>query len=152
MVQQLMKWKKKVHIQSFLRKELLKGGNAAITQLLNLLAIRDVSANADVLKACLDRPYDLIKECWNVLKCVEMLTMCWKFFVSICTNGASTYIGCNDSFLARVVEVHSKLYWVFARRWFGHLVKTLQRPVNKFGICLTDIKTKTLLKRGKKWK
>lgn len=62
MVQQFMKWKKKAYIQSFLRKEFLKGGNAAVTQLLNLLAIRDVSANADVLKACFDKYFDLIKE------------------------------------------------------------------------------------------
>ena len=77
MVQQFMKWKKKAYIQSFLRKEFLKGGNAAVTQLLNLFAIRDVSANADVLKACLDRPFDLIKEYRidnNVLKifCLDL--------------------------------------------------------------------------------
>lgn len=73
MVQQFMKWKKKAYIQSFLRKEFLKGGNAAVTQLLNLLAIRDVSANADVLKACFDIYFDLIKENSindNVLKMV----------------------------------------------------------------------------------
>ena len=82
---------------------MMKGGNAAFTQLLNLPDVRDVSANTNALKAYLDKPFDLIKE-----HCINDNVL--EKLVSICTNGASTNIRCNDSLLARFVEEHSKLY------------------------------------------
>ena len=51
----------------------MKGRNPIVTQLLNLPDVWDVSANADVLKACFDKYFDLIKENSiddNVLKMV----------------------------------------------------------------------------------
>ena len=37
-------------------------GDPSVTNLLNLPDVRDVSANADALKAYLDRSFDLVKE------------------------------------------------------------------------------------------
>ena len=56
------KEKKGVYIQSFQREEFMKVGNPAVTLLLNLPDVRDVSVNADALKAGLDRSFNLIKE------------------------------------------------------------------------------------------
>ena len=49
------KEKKGVYIQSFQKEEFMKGGNPTVTLLLNLPDVRDVSVNADALKAGLDR-------------------------------------------------------------------------------------------------
>ena len=51
-----------VYIQSLQREEFMAGGNLTVTPLLNLPDVWDVPANADVLKACLDRFFDLVKE------------------------------------------------------------------------------------------
>ena len=47
---------------SFQRDEFMKGGDPTVTQLLNLPYVWDASANADALKDCLDRSFDLIIE------------------------------------------------------------------------------------------
>ena len=47
---------------SFQRDEFMKGGDPTVTQLLNLPYVWDCSANADALKDCLDRYFDLIIE------------------------------------------------------------------------------------------
>ena len=47
---------------SFQRDEFMKGGDPTVTQLLNLPYVWDASANADALKDCLDRYFDLIIE------------------------------------------------------------------------------------------
>ena len=49
------KAKEGVYIQSFQREEFIKGGNLTVTKLLNLPDVRDVPANADAFKVCLDR-------------------------------------------------------------------------------------------------
>ena len=54
------KEKEGAYIQSFQGEEFIKGRNPTVTNLLNLPDVRDVSANAHVLKACLDRTFDLI--------------------------------------------------------------------------------------------
>ena len=90
------KEKEDVYIQSFQRGEFMKGGNTTVTLLPNLPDVRDVSVNADALKACLDRSFDLIKEHYmdnNVLK---------KFNLKI-----KFILGCNDNLFTRLVEEHS---------------------------------------------
>ena len=92
------KEKEDVYIQSFQRGEFMKGGNTTVTLLPNLPDVRDVSVNADVLKACLDRSFDLIKEHYmdnNVMK---------KFNLKI-----KFILGCNDNLFTRLVEEHSHL-------------------------------------------
>ena len=54
------KEKEGVYIQSFQREQFIKGGNPTVTQLLNLAEVQGVSANADELKSCLDRSFELI--------------------------------------------------------------------------------------------
>ena len=77
--------KESVYIQSFQTKEFIKRGNQTVIKLLNLPDVRDVSANTDVLKACLDRPFE---------KNTESMTMYW--FILIFTDGASTNIVINE--------------------------------------------------------
>ena len=64
----------------------MRGGNPTVTPLLNLHDVRDVSANTDELKACLDRSYDLIKE-----HCMGDSVL--KKSILICNDTASTNIG-----------------------------------------------------------
>ena len=100
------KEKEGVYIQSFQREQFIKGGNPTITQVLNLAEVQGVSANADELKSCLDRSFDFIKQfCGGD----DML----KKFISICTDGASANIGCNDSLFTRLAEEHPHLipFW-----------------------------------------
>ena len=80
----------------------MNSGNPTVTQLLKLRDVRDTSANADALKNCLDRSFDLITEhCMgdNVLK---------KNYYR-----ALTSIGCNDSLFTSLIEEHSHLipFW-----------------------------------------
>ena len=100
------KEKEGVYIQSFQREQFIKGGNPSVTQLLNLAEVQGVSVNADELKSCLDRSFDLIKQfCGGD----DML----KKFISICTDRASANIGCNDSLFTRLAEKHPYLipFW-----------------------------------------
>ena len=78
----------------------MKGKNATVTQLLNLRHVRDVLANADALKACPDRSFDLIEE-----HCMDDNLP--KKFISICTNGSLTNIGFNDNLFTHIAEEHS---------------------------------------------
>ena len=102
-------WKRKgrcLYSVIFSRKQFIKGGNPTVTQLLNLAEVQGVSANADKLKYCLDRSFDLIKQfCGGD----DML----KKFISICTDGASANISCNDSLFTRLAEEHPHLipFW-----------------------------------------
>ena len=74
--------------------------------MLDLAEVQGVSANADELKSCLDRSFDLIKQF-----CGGDDTL--KKFISICTDGASANIGCNDSLFTRLAEEHPHLipFW-----------------------------------------
>ena len=114
--------KKGVYIQSFQREEFMKGGNPTVTLLLNLLDVRDVSVNADALKAGLDRSFNLIKE-----HCIDDNVL--KNFTSNYTDRASTNIGCNDNLFTRLVEEHSHLipFWYIAHQ----LELAIKKPVGK---------------------
>ena len=114
--------KKGVYIQSFQREEVMKGGNPTVTLLLNLLDVRDVSVNADALKASLDRSFNLIKE-----HCIDDNVL--KNFISNYTDRASTNIGCNDNLFTRLVEEHSHLipFWCIAHQ----LELAIKKPVGK---------------------
>ena len=73
----------------------MKRGNPTVTELRKLPDVQDVSTHGNVLKTCLDRSFDLIKEhCMydNVL----------KKFILICTDGTSTNLGCNNSLFTRI--------------------------------------------------
>lgn len=104
------KEKEGVYIQSFQREVFIKGGNPTVTQLLNLAEVQGVSANAAELKSCLDRSFDLIKEACGD----DML----KKFISICTDGASTNIGRNDSLYTRLAEENPHLisFWCIVHK------------------------------------
>lgn len=50
------------YIQSYQREEFKKGGNPTVTQLINLIDVRDVSPSTCTCEAFFDRYFDLIKE------------------------------------------------------------------------------------------
>ena len=81
---------------------MIKRRNSTVAKLLNLSDVRDVSANVDALKACLDISFNLIIE-----HCMDENVL--KKFISICTDGASINIGCNGSSFRGLVKEHSHL-------------------------------------------
>ena len=80
--------KEGVYVQWFQRDEFLKGGDPTVTQLLNIPDVQDVFANADALN-CLNRSFELLKEHCNNESILDK-------FISMCTDGASTNLGCNN--------------------------------------------------------
>ena len=100
------KKKKGVYIQAFQKDEFVKGGDPTITRLLNIPDIEEVSANADALKNSLDKSLTLLNQ-------HSLDENVFKRFISICTDGASTNIGCNDSSYTHLLIEHPHLiaFW-----------------------------------------
>ena len=95
-----------MYIQAFQKDELVKGGDPTITHLLHIPDIEEVQADADALKNCLDKSFALLKQ-------HSLDEDVLKKFISICTDGASTNIGCNDSLCTRLLIEHPHLiaFW-----------------------------------------
>ena len=71
-----------------------------------------MSANANELKACVGRSSDLLKPF------PEDMNKLMEKFISMCTDGASTNIGCNDSLLTLLLEEYPHLvsFWCICHK------------------------------------
>ena len=85
-----------VYIQYFQKENFIKGGDPTKTVLLHLAGPEGISVNATELKDCLIKSLKILEPYYNfdALK---------QKFVSICTDGASTNIGCNNSLYTQLL-------------------------------------------------
>lgn len=79
-----------VYVQYFQKDKFVKGDEAANTTLLNVAEPQGVFLNAEELKECLVNSFKQVDPC-----CKHDDLM--KKFGSICTDGASSNIGCKNS-------------------------------------------------------
>ena len=104
------KEKEAVYIQYFQKENFIKG-DPTKTVLLHLAELEGIAVNATELKNCLIKSLKILEPYYNfdALK---------QKFVSICTDGASTNIGCNNSLYAQLLEDYPHLlsFWCICHR------------------------------------
>ena len=88
------KEKEAVYVQFVQKDKFLKGGDPTNTKLLHLAEVKGVSAKVDELKACLDRPFDLLNSF------SEDMNKLMEKFISMCTDEHQPI---SDSLLTRLL-------------------------------------------------
>ena len=95
-----------MYIQYFQKENFIKRGDPTKTVLLHLAEPEGISVNATELKNCLIKSLKILESYYNFNALKQK-------FVSICTDGASTNIGCNNSLYAQLLEDYPHLlsFW-----------------------------------------
>ena len=117
------KEKEAVYIQYFQEENFIKG-DPTKTVLFHLAEPGGISVNATKLKNCLIKSLKILEPYYNFDALKQKFVSYYNFdalkqkFVSICTDGASTNIGCNNSLYAQLLEDYPHLlsFWCICHR------------------------------------